>query len=201
MRPVPRDPATPAQAATRLCGGRRAPSRGDSARHNRTNSPRRRPSVRARSRRTIRSAYRRCRRSSESWCGPLHRLCDEANRVGEIDHPRRRRAFGDFANVAVQNGHRADAHREAAGSHRFLSDDASRERDRFVVLPGGEAADTDAGDDEIGVGDAVAHRFVERDRRAAPNGRPPAARSRRAARDWDRKARFRKRAGRGRSAR
>ena len=56
----------------------------------------------------------------------------------------------DVAGVARDDRNRADGHGEAGRPHRFLRDDPVRQRDRFVVLASGEAADADAGHDEVG---------------------------------------------------
>ena len=102
----------------------------------------------------------------------VHRLRDDADRVGEVDHPRARREARDHAAVFDDRRDRADRHRKAGGADGFLADDVVRERGGFVFRALRGAADADAGDDESAPSIAASGVDARRDRaRRAPSAR------------------------------
>ena len=96
-----------------------------------------------------------------------HRLCDDPDRVGEIDDPRVRRAARHLARVAHHVRDGPHGHGKTAGANRFLSDYAVRHRRRFVPRASFDAADANAGEHVRGAIDARAARLARDESRVA----------------------------------
>ena len=78
------------------------------------------------------------------------RLGDDAGRVGEVEDPRVGRYAFDHPRDVDDDGYGAQRADEPAGAGRLVAHEAELHRKRLIPLAGGQSADPDLGDDELG---------------------------------------------------
>ena len=109
-----------------------------------------------------------------------HRLRNHADRVREVDDPGAWRGAGDRARVLHHVRDRARRHRKPRRTDRLLTGDTVRQRDGLVADPVREAADANAGEDEVGARHAIVERRAEHDSTLRGHPRGDAANRRQA---------------------